>query len=180
MSFLIFLLDVKSKISAFWKLIPDSVKKILGVLLIAVAIFSLGYCQGEKRANIEISKYEKRLDELNAEKKKGQIQVNAKVDTKYVDRIKVVTKTVTQNREIIKEIPAQCVMTKGWVYSHNQQAQGLPIDPEKAKDNTPSSNDDIKVLDVIFQNYAIDKTKDARIKEWQDWYVLTKKNLESK
>lgn len=155
-------------------------KKALPYILVPLLIFGGGYYLGIQKANKQIAAYEESVNSMNTEVKEKQTTVVIpKVEVQYQDRIKTVNTIEYVNREVIKEIPAQCNVTKGWVYSHNQAAQGLEIDPELSKDPTPADTTDITILDTLIQNYSIDRKKDARIKEWQDWYVLTKENLES-
>ncbi len=99
-----------------------------------------------------------------------------KVDIQYVDRVRTITETKYQNRDVIREVFKDSpFLTKGWVYTHNQLVDGTPIDPALASDQTVSAFTEKDSLEVIGNNYATARQTKAQNEGIKEFYegVLT-------
>lgn len=161
---------------AAFKLLPIATK--IGIIvgfLIALAgliggAFYGGYAKGSAQSKIEISGYEKKVAQLNAENKTKQIQINTVVETKYVDRVKTITKTAEATHDtIIKYVPQQYNLSLGWIYSYNQSLKGLDINPKQASVSTASGVSDRDTLDIIARNNAKSLINSERLTSLQEW-----------
>lgn len=144
---------------------------VLVALVIAVgAAHHIGYTKGSARSDLEISRYEKQVSDLNIELKNSQGKVTERIVTEYVPRVVERTRVVTRNVEVIKEVvPEQWVLSKGWIYAYNQTILGEPIDPALAANEEPSGVYDSTALDVIGQNNGIANANHDQLVTLQEW-----------
>ena len=152
--------------------------RILGVILVIIAIFGFGYAKGLSVGNNKIrlfkaeaeAQYEKMQHELEIAKNK----VNTKIVTEYVDKIVYVTKWRTKNVEIVKEVPSNCELSNGWVHVHDASAEGHDADSTGATDATSSGIKDTEALETVVDNYGSCAANTEKLKAWQKWYTEQK------
>jgi hypothetical protein len=154
--------------------------ELVGVVLLVVgSYFYGGY--GVQQA------WQARVAELEAKVKiaeeKSQ-QVNKVIETKVVERIKVVKENVYVNREIIKEVAgkqldASCSLPKSTVSLHDSASRNEVAGRAAATDGTPSEVKASQLLDRVVENYGSCHENAAKLEAWQEWYKEQKKIFES-
>jgi hypothetical protein len=154
--------------------------ELVGVVLLVVgAYFYGGY--GVQSA------WQARVAELEAKVKiaeeKSQ-QVNKVIETKVVEKIKIVKENVYVNREIIKEVAgkqldASCSLPKSTVSLHDSASRNEVAGRAAATDGTPSEVKASQLLDRVVENYGSCHENAAKLEAWQEWYKEQKKIFES-
>ena len=154
--------------------------ELVGVILLVVGSYFFG-SHGTEMA------WRERVRELEAKVKvaeeKSQ-QVNTVIETKIVEKIKVVKENVYVNREIIKEVAgkqldAQCTLPKSTISLHDSASRNEVPERAAATDGTPSGVEASKLLDRVVENYGACHAKAEKLKMWQEWYREQKKIFES-
>jgi len=160
-----------------------AVKLIPSYYLIGAGIILLGglllwgkiwfHNKVEAEAQKEINAYIVQKNKDDAELHEISTGVNTKVQIQYVDRVKVITKVVHDNSDVItKNVPdVKTILSEGWVSSFNSSVQGLNIDPTAAANTTPSGVSAVDALNVDNANYGICLQYKAVAQGWQDWYT---------
>ncbi len=161
--------------------------KIVGLLLAAIVLTNsinwfttsrIYYAKGKTISKLAIADYEKKLVELGIHVRDGVIKVDKQVVTIYRDRVQYVDRVVTKNGEtIIKYVPVprdkdgkEIMVPKGWIYAHNQAAEGKIIDPALARDATPTGVSYAVALQIIADNYGTYQKLVAQVEGWQNYY----------
>jgi hypothetical protein len=133
------------------------------------------------------SAWQARVAELEAKVKiaeeKSQ-QVNTVIETKVVEKIKVVKENVYVNREIIKEVAgkqldASCSLPKSTISLHDSASRNEVAGRAAATDGTPSEVKASQLLDRVVENYGSCHENAAKLEAWQEWYREQKKIFES-
>ena len=154
--------------------------ELVGVVLLVVGSYLFG-SYGTEMA------WRERVRELEAKVKvaeeKSQ-QVNTVIETKIVEKIKVVKENVYVNREIIKEVAgkqldAQCTLPKSTISLHDSASRNEVPERAAATDGTPSGVEASKLLDTVVENYGACHENAEKLKMWQEWYKEQKKIFES-
>ena len=154
--------------------------ELVGVVFLVVGSYLFG-SYGTETA------WRERVRELEAKVKvaeeKSQ-QVNTVIETKIVEKIKVVKENVYVNREIIKEVAgkqldAQCTLPKSTISLHDSASRNEVPERAAATDGTPSGVEASKLLDRVVENYGACHENAEKLKMWQEWYREQKKIFES-
>jgi hypothetical protein len=154
--------------------------ELVGVVLLVVGAYFYGG-HGVQQAWLA------RVQELEAKVKiaeeKSQ-QVNKVIETKIVEKIKVVKENVYVNREIIKEVAgkqldASCSLPKSTVSLHDSASRNEVAGRAAATDGTPSEVKASQLLDRVVENYGSCHENAAKLEAWQEWYKEQKKIFES-
>jgi hypothetical protein len=149
----------------------------LGILIaLAIALFatySIGLNKGKNISQVEITKYEGKIQTLEGQLAKAQARVTTEVVTKYVRDVAYQDRIVYVNRDIIKTVienrPFEQTVSKGYIYAHNQSALGKPIDATLANNDNASGIQDGVVLDTVAGNYGICRVNMTQLKALQEW-----------
>ena len=107
-------------------------------------------------------------------------QVNTVIETKIVEKIKVVKENVYINREIIKEVAgkqldAQCTLPRSTISLHDSASRNEVPQRAAATDGTPSGVEASKLLDRVVENYGACHENAEKLKAWQEWYRAQQK-----
>ena len=154
--------------------------ELVGVVFLVVGSYLFG-SYGTETA------WRERVRELEAKVKvaeeKSQ-QVNTVIETKIVEKIKVVKENVYVNREIIKEVAgkqldAQCTLPKSTVSLHDSASRNEVPERAAAVDGTPSGIEASRLLDRVVENYGACHESAEKLRAWQEWYTEQKKIFES-
>ena len=154
--------------------------ELVGVVLLVAGSYLFG-SHGTEMA------WRERVRELEAKVKvaeeKSQ-QVNTVIETKIVEKIKVVKENVYVNREIIKEVAgkqldAQCTLPRSTISLHDSASRNEVPERAAATDGTPSGVEASKLLDTVVENYGACHENAEKLKMWQEWYREQKKIFES-
>ena len=154
--------------------------ELVGVVLLVAGSYLFG------SYGTEMS-WRERVAELEAKVKvaeeKSQ-QVNTVIETKIVEKIKIVKENVYVNREIIKEVAgkqldAQCTLPKSTISLHDSASRNEVPERAAATDGTPSGIEASRLLDTVVENYGSCNENAEKLKMWQEWYREQKKIFES-
>jgi hypothetical protein len=154
--------------------------ELVGVVLLVVGAYFYGGYSVQ-------SAWQARVAELEAKVKiaeeKSQ-QVNKVIETKVVEKIKVVKENVYVNREIIKEVAGKqldssCSLPKSTVSLHDSASRNEVAGRAAATDGTPSEVKASQLLDRVVENYGSCHENAAKLEAWQEWYKEQKKIFES-
>ena len=164
-------------LAAFWA--KWKFKLIAGVAVVAalaIAIFAAYQIGRTKERGICTTKQQEYIAERNrlqADLNAARGKIDTRIVTEYKDRIIYQDRIVYQNREVIRNVvvprPGNQTLSDGWIYAHDQSAQGQLIDPSLAADADPSGISDPEVLEVINDNYGICKNNALQLEALQKW-----------
>jgi hypothetical protein len=151
-------------------LIPPQYKLaayIVAAVVIVGTLFGGGYKTGHTFASNHytaiIAKMEVDAAKLEVEKAELQTKLTAEIAnvkerivTKYVDRVKVITrKEYIYREQATNNVPDRTELSNGWVSLHNDAATGRDADSARSSDATGSGIAANQALATITDNYAI-------------------------
>lgn len=152
--------------------------KILGIFFIVGATFFYGYMKGVDKGNVEIAKYEARLDKLANDLAREQANIKERVVTQFVDKIQVVKeKEYVFLNQANNNVPSQYNLSNGWVHLHDASASGNLPDSTRVTDATASDVRDNKALATVVANYSRCLQNAEQLIGLQNWIIQTDKNI---
>jgi hypothetical protein len=150
------------------------------LVIILFGIFYEGNYYGTKDYRARIAEMETKVDEFKVESEK----VNTVIQTKYVDRVKIVKEKAEENVKIIEKIVTQydnkCELSNAAIVLHNSASQNT-VSPSAGNSVEGTSN--VKISDVlraVTDNYATYYQTREQLIGWQQWYKEQKKIYEEK
>jgi hypothetical protein len=107
-------------------------------------------------------------------------QVNRVIETKIIEKVKVVKQNVYITREIVKEVAgqqldAQCSLPRSTISLHDSASRNQVPQRAAATDGTPSGIEASRLLDRVIENYGACHENTAKLEAWQEWYREQKK-----
>jgi hypothetical protein len=110
-------------------------------------------------------------------------QVNTVIETKIIEKVKVVKENVYITREIVKEVAgqqldAQCSLPRSTISLHDSASRNEVPQRAAATDGTPSGIEASRLLDRVIENYGACHENTEKLKAWQEWYREQKKIYE--
>lgn len=171
--------------AGFWAGIASIKWWLIGGLMLLIilaigasAIYYVAYNKGENKADVEITDYQRKIQELNNRELQKEIQVRDRVIKEYHTKEIIRTRVQVVNQGVIRDrVPEQYRLSRGWVYAHDQSAQGKVIDPSRASNPTPSETSDKGALQVIDVNYDIARANKAKLDSIQRFLRETKRDV---
>lgn len=111
-------------------------------------------------------------------------QVNTVIETKIIEKVKVVKQNVYITREIVKEVAgkqldAQCSLPQSTISLHDSASRNEVPQRAAATDGTPSGIEASRLLDRVIENYGACHENTEKLKAWQEWYNNQRKIYES-
>ena len=102
-------------------------------------------------------------------------QVNTVIETKIIEKVKVVKENVYITREIVKEVAgkqldAQCSLPQSTISLHDSASRNEVPQRAAATDGTPSGVEASRLLDRVIENYGACHENAEKLKAWQQWY----------
>jgi hypothetical protein len=154
--------------------------ELVGVVLLVIGSYLFGGYGTEMSWRARVAELEAKV---KAAEEKSQ-QVNTVIQTKIVEKIKVVKENVYVNREIIKEVAgkqldASCSLPKSTISLHDSASRNEVAERAAATDGTPSEVKASQLLDRVVENYGSCHENAAKLEAWQEWYREQKKIFES-
>ena len=141
--------------------------ELVGVVALVIAAYFYGGIS--YREQIAEMKQRVRIAEEKSQ------QVNTVIETKIIEKVKVVKQNVYITREIVKEVAgqqldAQCSLPRSTISLHDS-ASGNQV-PQRAEstDGTPSGVEASRLLDRVIENYGACHENTEKLKAWQEWY----------
>jgi len=154
--------------------------ELVGVVLLAVGAYLFGGHNVQQAWLARVAELEAKVKAAEEQSQK----VNTVIETKVVEKIKVVKENVYVNREIIKEVAgkqldASCSLPKSTVSLHDSASRNEVAERAAATDGTPSEVKASQLLDRVVENYGSCHENAAKLEAWQEWYREQKKIFES-
>ena len=154
--------------------------ELVGVVLLVVGAYFYG---GHSIQSAWLARVAELEAKVKIAEEKSQ-QVNTVIETRVVEKIKVVKENVYVNREIIKEVAgkqldAQCTLPKSTVSLHDSASRNEVPERAAATDGTPSGVEASRLLDRVVENYGACHENAEKLRMWQEWYKEQKKIFES-
>tara|TARA_R110000868_G_scaffold129619_1_gene338650 strand:- start:113 stop:700 length:588 start_codon:yes stop_codon:yes gene_type:complete len=157
-------------------------QKIISILSIILLIFGV-YCEGgylvEEEWRLKVSALEEKL--VEAETKSAV--VNTVVQTKIVEKIKVVKETTNANVQVVEKIVTKydnmCTLSNAAIVLHNSASQNVVAPSSGA---TVEGTSDVKASELVkavAENYGLYYQVREQVLGWQMWYSEQKKVFES-
>ena len=102
-------------------------------------------------------------------------QINTVIETKIIEKVKVVKQNVYITREIVKEaagqqLDAQCSLPRSTVSLHDSASGNEIPNRAAAVDGAPSGIEASRLLDRVIENYGACHENAEKLKAWQEWY----------
>ena len=146
--------------------------ELVGIMALVVAAYLFGGVSYRE----QIAEMKERV---KIAEEKSQ-QVNTVIETRVVEKIKVVKENVYINREIIKEVAgkqldAQCTLPRSTVSLHDSASRNEVPERAAAVDGTPSGVEASRLLDRVVENYGACHENAEKLKAWQEWYRAQQK-----
>jgi len=141
--------------------------ELVGVVALVIAAYFYGGIS--YREQIAEMKQRVRIAEEQSQK------VNTVIETKVIEKVKVVKQNVYITREIVRDtagrqLDAQCSLPRSTVSLHDS-ASGNQV-PQRAEstDGTPSGIEASRLLDRVIENYGACHENAEKLRAWQEWY----------
>jgi hypothetical protein len=141
--------------------------ELVGVMALVIA----GYFYGGISYREQIAEMKQRVRIAEEQSQK----VNTVIETKIIEKVKVVKQNVYITREIVRDtagqqLDAQCRLPRSTVSLHDS-ASGNQV-PQRAEstDGAPSGIEASRLLDRVIENYGACHENAEKLKAWQEWY----------
>jgi hypothetical protein len=150
--------------------------ELTGVVALVIAAYFYGGVS--YREQIAEMKQQVRIAEEKSQ------QVNTVIETKIIEKIKVVKENVYITREIVKEVAgqqldAQCSLPRSTISLHDSASRNEVPQRAESTDGTPSGIEASRLLDRVIENYGACHENTEKLKAWQQWYDNQRKIYES-
>jgi hypothetical protein len=133
----------------------------------------------------EKANWEEKVKELETRAQVAEAksqQVNTVIETKIVERVKIVKDTKNANKETAKLIARQlddrCVVPESTVVLINSASQNEVARSSSSTDGTASNVRASEVVETVIENYGRYNELREKIIGWQKWYLEQKKIFE--
>ena len=150
--------------------------ELIGVVALVIAAYFYGGISYRE----QIAEMKQRI---KVAEEKSQ-QVNTVIETKIIEKVKVVKQNVYITREIVRDtagrqLDAQCSLPRSTVSLHDSASLNQVPQRAAAVDGTPSGVEASRLLDRVIENYGACHENAEKLKAWQEWYREQKKIFES-
>ena len=150
--------------------------ELVGVVALVIA----GYFYGGISYREQIAEMKQRVRIAEEQSQK----VNTVIETKIIEKVKVVKQNVYITREIVRDtagrqLDAQCSLPRSTVSLHDSASGNEIPNRAAAVDGTPSGIEASRLLDRVIENYGACHENAEKLKAWQEWYREQKKIFES-
>jgi len=141
--------------------------ELVGVMALVIA----GYFYGGISYREQIAEMKQRVRIAEEQSQK----VNTVIETKIIEKVKVVKQNVYITREIIRDtagqqLDAQCSLPRSTVSLHDSASGNQVPQRAAAVDGTPSGIKASQLLDRVIENYGACHENAEKLKAWQEWY----------
>ena len=141
--------------------------ELMGVVVLVIAAYFYGGIS--YREQIAEMKQRVRIAEERSQ------QVNTVIETKIIEKVKVVKQNVYITREIVRDtagrqLDAQCSLPRSTVSLHDSASGNQVPQRAAATDGAPSGIEASQLLDRVIENYGACHENAEKLKAWQEWY----------
>jgi hypothetical protein len=149
--------------------------ELVGVVALVIAAYFYGGISYRE----QIAEMQQRI---KVAEEKSQ-QVNTVIETKIIEKIKVVKENVYITREIVRDtagrqLDAQCSLPRSTVSLHDSASRNEVPQRAESTDGTASGIEASRLLDRVIENYGTCHENAEKLKAWQEWYKEQKKIYE--
>ena len=146
--------------------------ELVGIVALVIAAYFYGGIS--YREQIAEMKQRVRIAEEKSQ------QVNTVIETKIIEKVKVVKQNVYITREIVRDtagrqLDAQCSLPRSTVSLHDSASLNQVPSRAAAVDGTPSGIEASRLLDRVIENYGACHENAEKLKAWQEWYRAQQK-----
>lgn len=141
--------------------------ELVGVVALVIAAYFYGGIS--YREQIAEMKQRVRIAEERSQ------QINTVIETKVIEKVKVVKQNVYITREIVRDtagrqLDAQCSLPRSTVSLHDSASGNEIPNRAAAVDGTPSGIEASRLLDRVIENYGACHENAEKLRAWQEWY----------
>jgi len=141
--------------------------ELMGVLVLVISAYLYGGVS--YREQIAEMKQRVRIAEEKSQ------QVNTVIETKIIEKVKVVKENVYITREIVRDtagrqLDAQCSLPRSTVSLHDSASGNEIPNRAAAVDGTASGIEASRLLDRVIENYGACHENAEKLRAWQEWY----------
>jgi hypothetical protein len=141
--------------------------ELVGVVALVIAAYFYGGIS--YREQIAEMKQRVRIAEEKSQ------QVNRVIETKIIEKVKVVKQNVYITREIVRDtagqqLDAQCSLPRSTVSLHDSSSGNQVPQRAESTDGAPSGIEASRLLDRVIENYGACHENAEKLKAWQEWY----------
>ena len=141
--------------------------ELVGVVALVIAAYFYGGISYRE----QIAEMKQRI---KVAEEKSQ-QINTVIETKIIEKVKVVKQNVYITREIVRDtagrqLDAQCSLPRSTVSLHDSASGNEIPNRAAAVDGTPSGIEASQLLDRVIENYGACHENAEKLKAWQEWY----------
>lgn len=144
--------------------------KTLAVVLIFVGAFLEGNLYSTKKHLAEVAQLQEQIKRAESQ----SAQVNTVIETKYIDRVKVIGETTDANIEYVDRVVTQydstCALSNAVIGVHNtasqNQAPGSTGSPDEGTSDVKASD----LIRTVTENYGTCYEIREQLQGWQRWY----------
>lgn len=141
--------------------------ELVGVVALVIAAYFYGGIS--YREQIAEMKQRVRIAEERSQ------QINTVIETKVIEKVKVVKQNVYITREIVRDtagrqLDAQCSLPRSTVSLHDSASGNQVPSRAAAVDGTPSGIEASRLLDRVIENYGACHENAEKLRAWQEWY----------
>lgn len=151
----------------------------ISVVILALALFMQGNFYAMKNYNKEIMEYKEKIKK--AEEKSAN--TNTVIQTKVVEKIKVVKEKTDANVQVIEKVVTKydnmCTLSNAAISLHNAASQNA-VSPGTGSTVEGTSNAKVsELLTTVTENYGTYYQIREQLLGWQEWYKEQRKIYES-
>ena len=141
--------------------------ELVGVVALVIAAYFYGGIS--YREQIAEMKQRVRIAEERSQ------QINTVIETKIIEKVKVVKQNVYITREIVRDtagrqLDAQCSLPRSTVSLHDSASGNEIPNRAAAVDGAPSGIEASRLLDRVIENYGACHENAEKLRAWQEWY----------
>jgi len=133
----------------------------------------------------EKTKWEEKVKDLEAKVQVAEAksqQVNTVIETKIVERVKIVKDTKNANKETAKlianQLDSKCVVPESTVVLINSASQNEVARGASSTDGSASNVRASDIVETVIENYGRYNELREKVISWQNWYLEQKKIFE--
>lgn len=153
--------------------------EIAAIMLLVVGVYFKGGVGVEKEWRAKVAEMEEKIKIAEAKSAK----VNTVIQTRVVERIKVVKEKANANIQIVEKIVTKydniCTLSNAAVSLHNAASQNAVAPSTGSAVEGTSAVKASELLGTVAENYGIYHQVREQVIGWQDWYREQKKIYES-
>ena len=141
--------------------------ELVGVVALVIA----GYFYGGISYREQIAEMKQRVRIAEEQSQK----VNTVIETKIIEKVKVVKQNVYITREIVRDtagrqLDAQCSLPRSTISLHDSASLNQVPQRAESTDGAPSGIKASQLLDRVIENYGACHENAEKLKAWQEWY----------